>query len=133
PSSPPPPARCLKGKDAEEQSLPLEQKLYDAVSVTCRWLDGIEDHLLVSASFLPEKAETHLYHEEALGKDIEEVIEEVNEKKDAFFHTLPEPVNQDVIEETLSCLCERLGVLGLTVRERCEKIKDQLQQLVEYQ
>ncbi|XP_072437484.1 nesprin-1-like isoform X15 [Chiloscyllium punctatum] len=122
-----------QGKDAEEQSLPLEQKLYDAVSVTCRWLDGIEDHLLVSASFLPEKAETHLYHEEALGKDIEEVIEEVNEKKDAFFHTLPEPVNQDVIEETLSCLCERLGVLGLTVRERCEKIKDQLQQLVEYQ
>ncbi|XP_060687754.1 nesprin-1-like isoform X2 [Hemiscyllium ocellatum] len=122
-----------QGKDAEEQSLPLEQKLYDAVSVTCRCLDGIEDHLLVSASFLPEKAETHLYHEEALGKDIEEVFEEVNGKKDAFFHILPEPVNQDVIEETLSCLCERLGVLGLTVKERCEKIKDQLQQLVEYQ
>ncbi|XP_048456777.1 nesprin-1-like isoform X2 [Rhincodon typus] len=122
-----------QGKDAEEQSLPLEQKFYDTVSVTSHWLDGVEDHLLVSESFLPEKVETHLYHEEALAKDIEEVIEEVNEKKDAFFHILPEPPNQDVIEETLSCLQERLCALELMVKQQCEKIKDQLQQLMEYQ
>eukprot|EP00061_Rhincodon_typus_P014051 g40835.t1 len=70
---------------------------------------------------------------QALAKDIEEVIEEVNEKKDAFFHILPEPPNQDVIEETLSCLQERLCALELMVKQQCEKIKDQLQQLMEYQ
>ncbi|XP_041038918.1 nesprin-1-like isoform X3 [Carcharodon carcharias] len=122
-----------QGKDAEEQSLPLEQKLYDAASVTSHWLDGVEDHLFASASFLPEKVEAHLYHDEALAKDIEEVIDEVNEKKDAFFHIVPEPKNQDVIEDALSCLQERLSVLGLTVKQQCEHMKDQLQQLMEYQ
>ncbi|GCB70645.1 hypothetical protein scyTo_0005735, partial [Scyliorhinus torazame] len=122
-----------QGKDAQEQSLPLEQKLYDATTVTSHWLDGVEDHLFASADFLPEKVEAHLYHEEALAKDIEEVIEEVKEKKGAFFHILPEPKNQEVIEETLSCLQERLHVLGLTVKQQCERIKDHLQQLMEYQ
>uniref|UniRef100_UPI00398E76DD nesprin-1 n=1 Tax=Pristiophorus japonicus TaxID=55135 RepID=UPI00398E76DD len=123
-----------QGKDAEEQSLPLEHKLYDATSAASRWLDGVEDHLLASASLLPEKVEAHLYHEEGLAKDIEDVIEEVNEKKSAFFHILPETKkNQDVIEESLSCLQERLRAVGLTVKQQCEQIKDRLQQLMEYQ
>ncbi|XP_062912353.1 nesprin-1 isoform X15 [Mobula hypostoma] len=123
-----------QGKDTEEQSLSLEQKLFDGVSAACHWLDCVEDHIFVNVNFVLEKLEAHLNHEEGLATDIEDVIEEVNGKKDEFFHVLPETKkNQDVIEETTRCLQERLCMLGLTLKQRCEKIRDRLQQLMEYQ
>uniref|UniRef100_A0A4W3HCF8 Nesprin-1 n=1 Tax=Callorhinchus milii TaxID=7868 RepID=A0A4W3HCF8_CALMI len=116
------------------EDVSTRQKLYSVVSAASHWLDGVEDHLLASASFLPEKMEVHLYYQESLAKDIEEVTKELDTKTNAFLSVLPETSrNQDVIEETLNCMQERLSVLETAVKQRCEQMKDRLQELMEYQ
>ncbi|XP_069788417.1 nesprin-1 isoform X16 [Narcine bancroftii] len=119
-----------QGKDAEGRSLLLEQKLYGGVSATCHWLNSVEDHILTRADCLLEKLEAQLNHEEGLIKDIKEVHEEVSRKMDEFLRIPPETKeNQDVIEETVRCLRERLSTLELTLKQRCRKFRDRLQQV----
>lgn len=38
----------------------LEQKLYDGVTATSLWLDGVEERIFVTTSHLPEE-ETEIY------------------------------------------------------------------------
>lgn len=47
-----------------EKSLNLEQKLYDGVSATSAWLDGVEERLFAATALLPEETETYLYNQE---------------------------------------------------------------------
>ncbi|PIO02913.1 hypothetical protein AB205_0113040, partial [Aquarana catesbeiana] len=48
----------------EKKILPLEKKLYDAVSATSTWLDDVEERLFVQPALQPEETESCLYHQE---------------------------------------------------------------------
>lgn len=43
-----------------EETLHLEQKLYDGVTATSVWLDGVEEQVFVATALLPEE-ETETY------------------------------------------------------------------------
>lgn len=48
-----------------EESLHLEQKLYDGVAATSLWLDGVEEQVFVATALLPEEeTETYLCKQE---------------------------------------------------------------------
>ncbi|XP_078239370.1 nesprin-1 isoform X9 [Pogona vitticeps] len=119
---------------AEKETLLLEQKLYNGVSATSSWLDGVEERLFVSTALLPEVTETCLYNQEALAKDIKEMAEKMDKNKNLFSHMFPENAdNRDVIEETLDCLLKRLVLLETLVNQRCEQMKERLQHILSFQ
>lgn len=45
---------------AEKERMHLEQKLYDGVTATSLWLDGVEEQIFITTSHLPEE-ETEIY------------------------------------------------------------------------
>lgn len=48
-----------------EETLHLEQKLYDGVTATSVWLDGVEEQVFVATALLPEEeTETYLCKQE---------------------------------------------------------------------
>lgn len=48
-----------------EESLHLEQKLYEGVAATSLWLDGVEEQVFVDTALLPEEeTETYLCKQE---------------------------------------------------------------------
>ncbi|KAM7172376.1 nesprin-1 isoform 3-T4 [Macrochelys suwanniensis] len=119
---------------AEKESLHLEQKLYDSISATSSWLDGVEECLFVATALLPEETETCLYNQESLAKDIKEMSEEMDKNKNLFSQTFPENSdNRDVIEDTLDCLLGRLTMLDSAVNQRCHQMKERLQQILTFQ
>ncbi|KAJ1153130.1 hypothetical protein NDU88_005893, partial [Pleurodeles waltl] len=119
---------------AEKKSLLLQQKLYDTVSATSTWVDGIEERLFVATALQPEETESCLYNQETLAKDIKEMSEEIDKNKILYFQTLPEnDENQEVIEDTMYCLLGRLNTLESLVNQRCHQMKGRLQQLVTFQ
>ncbi|RXM34940.1 Nesprin-1 [Acipenser ruthenus] len=96
----------------EKKGLDLELRLYNAVCASSSWLDGIENSLFAGPVLLAEDAETQLCNQEVLSKDIREVTEDVDKNRDLFLQAAPQcGENQDVIEETLCCLQERLSDL----------------------
>uniref|UniRef100_A0A8B9PAT5 KASH domain-containing protein n=1 Tax=Apteryx owenii TaxID=8824 RepID=A0A8B9PAT5_APTOW len=118
---------------AEKESLHLEQKLYDGVSATSLWLDGVEEHVFVATALLPEETETYLYKQESLAKEIKEITEEMDKNKNLFTQTFPENGdNRDVIEDTVDCLLRRLTLLESVVNQRCHQMKERLQQIVTF-
>uniref|UniRef100_A0A8C7A2G9 Uncharacterized protein n=1 Tax=Nothoprocta perdicaria TaxID=30464 RepID=A0A8C7A2G9_NOTPE len=118
---------------AEKESLHLEQKLYDGVSATSLWLDGVEENMFVATALLPEETETYLYKQEFLAKEIKEITEEMDKNKNLFSKTFPENGdNRDVIEDTLDCLLRRLALLESVVDQRCRQMKERLQQIVTF-
>uniref|UniRef100_A0A8C8SFJ9 Spectrin repeat containing nuclear envelope protein 1 n=1 Tax=Pelusios castaneus TaxID=367368 RepID=A0A8C8SFJ9_9SAUR len=119
---------------AEKKSLLLEEKLFSSVTATSSWLDGVEECLFVATALLPEEAETCLYNQESLAKDIKEMSEEMDKNKNLFSQTFPENSdNKDVIEDTLDCLLGRLNLLESTVNQRCHQMKERLQQILTFQ
>ncbi|RXM34120.1 Nesprin-1 [Acipenser ruthenus] len=101
-----------KAGGVEKKGLDLEQRLYSAVCASSSWLDGVENSLFAGPVLLAEDAETQLCNQEVLGKDIREVTEDVNKNRDLFLQAAQQcRENQDVIDETLCCLQERLGAL----------------------
>ncbi|XP_062428373.1 nesprin-1 isoform X2 [Rhea pennata] len=118
---------------AEKESLHLEQKLYDGVSATSLWLDGVEEHVFVATTLLPEETETYLCKQESLAKEIKEITEEMDKNKNLFTQTFPENGdNRDVIEDTLDCLLKRLTLLESVVNQRCHQMKERLQQIITF-
>uniref|UniRef100_A0A8C5RJ37 Spectrin repeat containing nuclear envelope protein 1 n=1 Tax=Laticauda laticaudata TaxID=8630 RepID=A0A8C5RJ37_LATLA len=112
----------------------FEQKLYRGVSATSSWLDGVEEHLLVSTALLPEVTETCLDNQESLAKDIKEMTEKMDKSKDLFSHVFPESAdNRDVIGDTLDSLLQRLTLLDILVNQRCQHMKERLQQILNFQ
>ncbi|KAM6459267.1 nesprin-1-like [Liasis olivaceus] len=123
-----------QARGAEKESLQFEQKLFSGVSATSSWLDGVEEHLLVATALLPEVTETCLDNQESLAKDIKEMTEKMDKSKDLFSHMFPESAdNRDVIEDTLDCLLQRLTLLETLVNQRCQHMKERLQQILNFQ
>uniref|UniRef100_A0A8C5RH19 Spectrin repeat containing nuclear envelope protein 1 n=1 Tax=Laticauda laticaudata TaxID=8630 RepID=A0A8C5RH19_LATLA len=121
-------------RGAEKENLQFEQKLYRGVSATSSWLDGVEEHLLVSTALLPEVTETCLDNQESLAKDIKEMTEKMDKSKDLFSHVFPESAdNRDVIGDTLDSLLQRLTLLDILVNQRCQHMKERLQQILNFQ
>uniref|UniRef100_A0A8C6V408 KASH domain-containing protein n=1 Tax=Naja naja TaxID=35670 RepID=A0A8C6V408_NAJNA len=123
-----------QARGAEKENLQFEQKLYRGVSATSSWLDGVEEHLLVATTLLPEVTETCLDNQESLAKDIKEMTEKMDKSKDLFSHVFPESAdNRDVIEDTLDSLLQRLTLLDTLVNQRCQHMKERLQQILNFQ
>ncbi|XP_077205606.1 nesprin-1 isoform X11 [Paroedura picta] len=124
---------CQAG-DAAKESLHLEQKLYNGVSATSSWLDGVEEHLFVATGTVSEVTETCLCNQEALAKDIKEMAEKMDTNKHLFSQMfLDNADNKDVIEETLDCLQQRLMLLETVVNNRCQQMKGRFQQILNFQ
>ncbi|NXF38127.1 SYNE1 protein, partial [Nyctibius bracteatus] len=117
-----------------EESLHLEQKLYDGVTATSLWLDGAEEQVFVATALLPEEeTKTYLCKQESLAKEIKEITEEMDKNKNLFAQIFPENGdNRDIIEDTLDCLLRRLTLLESIVNERCYQMKGRLQQIVTF-
>ncbi|XP_068007808.1 nesprin-1 isoform X2 [Melanerpes formicivorus] len=117
-----------------EESLPLEQKLYDGVTATSLWLDGVEEQVFVATALLPEEeTETYLCKQESLAKEIKDITEEMDKNKNLFAQIFPENSdNRDIIEDTLDCLLRRLTLLESVVNQRCHQMKGRLQQIVTF-
>ncbi|XP_045400548.1 nesprin-1 isoform X2 [Lemur catta] len=123
-----------QGGGTKRQSIHLEQKLYDGVSATSTWLDDVEERLFVATALLPEEAETCLFNQETLAKDIKEMSEEMDKNKNLFAQAFPENGdNRNVIEDTLGCLLGRLSLLDSVVNQRCCQMKERLQQILSFQ
>lgn len=123
-----------QGGGATRQNIHLEQKLYDGVSATSTWLDDVEERLFVATALLPEEAETCLFNQENLAKDIKEMSEEMDKNKHLFSQAFPEQGdNRDVIEDTVGCLLGRLSLLDAAVNQRCRQMKERLQQILNFQ
>ncbi|XP_021076993.1 nesprin-1 isoform X10 [Mus pahari] len=118
----------------DRQNIHLEQKLYDGVSATSTWLNGVEERLFVATAPLLEETEACLFNQEALAKDIKEMSEEMDKNKNLFSQAFPEDSdNRDVIEDTLGCLLGRLSLLDSVVDQRCHQMKERLQQILSFQ
>ncbi|XP_068533202.1 nesprin-1 isoform X7 [Anas acuta] len=119
---------------AEKERMHLEQKLYDGVTATSLWLDGVEEQIFITTSHLPEEeTEIYLSKQESLAKEIKEITEEMDKNKNLFTQTFPENRdNKDVIEDTLDCLLGRLTLLESVVNQRCHQMKDRLQEIVTF-
>ncbi|XP_059684163.1 nesprin-1-like [Gavia stellata] len=117
-----------------EESLHLEQKLYDGVAATSLWLDGVEEQVFVATALLPEEeTETYLCKQESLAKEIKDITEEMDKNKNLFAQIFPENSdNRDIIEDTLDCLLRRLTLLESVVNRRCHQMKERLQQIVTF-
>ncbi|KAM6272871.1 nesprin-1 isoform 2-T2 [Spheniscus humboldti] len=117
-----------------KESLHLEQKLYDGVTATSLWLDGVEEQVFVATALLPEEeAETYLCKQESLAKEIKEITEEMDKNKNLFARIFPENGdNRDIIEDTLDCLLRRLTLLESVVNQRCHQMKGKLQQMATF-
>ncbi|XP_010123998.1 PREDICTED: LOW QUALITY PROTEIN: nesprin-1-like, partial [Chlamydotis macqueenii] len=117
-----------------EESLHLEQKLYDGVTATSLWLDGMEQQVFVATALLPEEeTETYLCKQESLAKEIKDITEEMEKNKNLFAQIFPDNGdNRDIIEDTLDCLLRRLILLESVVNQRCHQMKERLQQIVTF-
>ncbi|RMC12933.1 hypothetical protein DUI87_10460 [Hirundo rustica rustica] len=117
-----------------EETLHLEQKLYDGVTATSVWLDGVEEQVFVATALLPEEeAETYICKQESLAREIKDITEEVDKNKYLFAQILPVGSDKRVtIEDTLDCLLRRLTLLESVVNQRCHQMKGRLQQIITF-
>ncbi|XP_029114386.1 nesprin-1 isoform X5 [Scleropages formosus] len=111
-----------------------EQQLYSAILATSSWLDSVESNLLSGAVLLTEDAETQLYNQEALGKDLNEVTEEVGHSRQLLVDAEGfSGERQMLVEETLDSLTIRLKTLDSVLMQRCEEMRARLQELTAFQ
>ncbi|KAM4679142.1 nesprin-1 isoform 5-T6 [Amazona ochrocephala] len=117
-----------------EEGLRLEQKMYDGVTATSLWLNGVEDQVFVATALLPEEeTETYLFKQESLVKKIKEITEEMDKNRNLFAQIFPENGdNRGIIQDTLDCLLGRLTLLESVVNQRCHQMKEQLHQIVTF-
>ncbi|KAJ7400746.1 hypothetical protein BTVI_102513 [Pitangus sulphuratus] len=117
-----------------EETLHLEQKLYDGVTATSMWLDGVEEQVFIATALSPEEeTETYLCKQESLAKEIKDITEEVDKNKSLFAQIFPENSdNRVIIEDTLDCLLKRLTLLESVVNQRCHQMKGRIQQIVTF-
>ncbi|XP_045579617.1 nesprin-1 isoform X1 [Salmo salar] len=124
---------CQTGA-SEGKVIPMEQHLYQAVSATSSWLDGVENTLFSGPVLLTENAETQLQNQEALGKDVSEVTGEVSHSRGLLGQPTGLCVEDQVLlEDALDCLTERLQTLDSALERRCEHMRTRMQELTYYQ
>lgn len=62
------------------------------------------------------------------------MTEKMDKSKDLFSHVFPESAeNRDVIGDTLDSLLQRLTLLDTLVNQRCQHMKERLQQILNFQ
>ncbi|XP_071405405.1 nesprin-1 isoform X2 [Pithys albifrons albifrons] len=117
-----------------EETLHLEQKLYDGVTAASLWLDDVEEQVFVATPLLPEEeTETYLCKQESLAKEIKDITEEVDKNKNLFAQIFPDNSgNRVIIEDTLDCLLRRLTSVESVVNQRCHQMRGRIQQIVTF-
>ncbi|KTG06491.1 hypothetical protein cypCar_00011069 [Cyprinus carpio] len=115
----------------------LKRALYEAVSSTSSWLDNAENELVSGPILLSDDSETHLGHLESLNKEVKNVNEEVCKCRDVLGGTEQlwdgESGESVVVEEVLDGLEGRLKLLDTVLEQRCDTMKDKLQELTVFQ
>ncbi|XP_067272909.1 nesprin-1 isoform X4 [Pseudorasbora parva] len=114
----------------------LERALYEAVSSASSWLDNAENELVSGPVLLSDDSETHLGHLEGLGKEVKNVSEEVCKCRDVLGGTerLWDECGESVlVEEVLDGLERRLKLLDAVLEQRCDSMKEKLQELAVFQ
>uniref|UniRef100_A0A8C1K642 Spectrin repeat containing, nuclear envelope 1a n=1 Tax=Cyprinus carpio TaxID=7962 RepID=A0A8C1K642_CYPCA len=115
----------------------LKRALYEAVSSTSSWLDNAENELVSGPVLLSDDSETHLGHLESLNKEVKNVNEEVCKCRDVLGGTEQlwdgESGESVVVEEVLDGLEGRLKLLDTVLEQRCDTMKDKLQELTVFQ
>ncbi|KAK7133089.1 hypothetical protein R3I94_015094 [Phoxinus phoxinus] len=114
----------------------LERALYEAVSSASSWLDNAENELVSGPILLSDDSETHLGHLEGLSKEVKNVSEEVCKCRDVLGGTerlWDEGGESVLVEEVLDRLEGRLKLLDTVLEERCDSMKDKLQELTVFQ
>uniref|UniRef100_A0A8C1T5H7 Spectrin repeat containing, nuclear envelope 1a n=1 Tax=Cyprinus carpio TaxID=7962 RepID=A0A8C1T5H7_CYPCA len=115
----------------------LKRALYEAVSTTSSWLDNAENELVSGPILLSDDSETHLGHLESLNKEVKNVNEEVCKCRDVLGGTEQlwdgESGESVVVEEVLDGLEGRLKLLDTVLEQRCDTMKDKLQELTVFQ
>ncbi|KAM9316746.1 nesprin-1-like [Gastrophryne carolinensis] len=118
----------------ERKVPPLQKKLYDAIFATATWLDDVEEYLFVQIPLQSEETETCLNHQETLAKDIKEISKKMDKNKNRFLQALTSTGDhQEIIEDTLQCLLGRLNCLESVVKQKCNQMKERLQDLLTFQ
>uniref|UniRef100_A0A8C1YUK6 Spectrin repeat containing, nuclear envelope 1a n=1 Tax=Cyprinus carpio TaxID=7962 RepID=A0A8C1YUK6_CYPCA len=115
----------------------LKRALYEAVSSASSWLDNAENDLVSGPVLLSDDSETHLGHLESLNKEVKNVNEEVCKCRDVLGGTdqlwVGESGESVMVEEVLDGLEGRLKLLDTVLEQRCDTMKDKLQELSVFQ
>ncbi|TRY57107.1 hypothetical protein DNTS_023982 [Danionella cerebrum] len=114
----------------------LERTLYEAVSSASTWLDNAENELASGPILLSDDSETHLVHIESLSKEVKNVNEEVCKCRDVLGGTdglWVEGGESVMVEEVLDGLEGRLKLMDTVLDQRCDSMKDKLQEITVFQ
>uniref|UniRef100_A0A671Q6F1 Nesprin-1-like n=1 Tax=Sinocyclocheilus anshuiensis TaxID=1608454 RepID=A0A671Q6F1_9TELE len=108
----------------------LKRALYEAVSSASSWLDNAENELVSGPILLSDDSETHLGHLESLSKEVKNVNEELCNCRDVLGGIEQLWDGESVlVEEVLDGLEGRLKLLDTVLEQRCDYMKDKLQEL----
>ncbi|TSR99415.1 Nesprin-1 [Bagarius yarrelli] len=108
-----------------------ENILYDAVSSASTWLDGAENTLLSGPVLLSDDSETQLCHLEGLNKEVKNISEEMCKCREVLEGR--DEGGDELIEEVLDGLDERLRLMDSLLEQRCDGIRDKLQEHTTFQ
>ncbi|XP_016311636.1 nesprin-1-like isoform X6 [Sinocyclocheilus anshuiensis] len=112
----------------------LKRALYEAVSSASSWLDNAENELVSGPILLSDDSETHLGHLESLSKEVKNVNEELCNCRDVLGGIEQLWDGESVlVEEVLDGLEGRLKLLDTVLEQRCDYMKDKLQELSVFQ
>ncbi|KAI5615121.1 nesprin-1 isoform X2 [Silurus asotus] len=108
-----------------------ERTLYEAVCSASAWLDGAENSLLSGPVLLSDDSEVQLHHLEGLNKEVKNVSEEVCKCRDVLEGC--DGGGDNLVEEVMDGLDERLRLMDLLLEQRCDGIRDRLQEHTTFQ
>ncbi|XP_062858462.1 nesprin-1 isoform X4 [Trichomycterus rosablanca] len=127
-------AKTAGGADGKQDQT-QESALYEAVCAASSWLDGAENSLLLGPVLLSEDSEVQLCHLEGLNKEVKNVFNEVCKCREVLAGGAEKvrdreghDWNQFVIEEVLDGLEERLRLMDSLMEQRCDSIRDRVQE-----
>ncbi|MCJ8743979.1 hypothetical protein PDJAM_G00100910, partial [Pangasius djambal] len=114
-----------------KHTLTQERTLYKAVCSASTWLDGAENSLLSGPVLLSDDSEIQLCHLEGLNKEVKNVSEEVCKCREVLEGC--DGGEDGLIEEVLDGLDERLRLMDSLLEQRCDSIRDRLQEHTTFQ
>ncbi|KAF4071108.1 hypothetical protein AMELA_G00281340 [Ameiurus melas] len=108
-----------------------EKTLYEAVCSASSWLDGAENSLLSGPVLLSDDSEIQLCHLEGLNKEVKNVSEEVRKCREVQEGCVGG--GDDLIEEVLDGLDERLRLMDSLLEQRCDSLRERLKEHTTFQ
>ncbi|XP_037393333.1 nesprin-1 isoform X3 [Pygocentrus nattereri] len=123
------------GADSKQTQV-LETTLYEAASAASGWLDSAENTLLSGPMLLSDDSEIQLCHLEGLSKEVKNVSEEVCKCQQALgggAESMWDGGGHDLIEEVVDGLEERLRLVDSLLDQRCDSIRQRLQEHTTFQ